>query len=202
MCEVRPSRCGRGTELADPRRVAFVMIIGAPARLSRPEDNQACVETSAHDAATQPVSPDVSVTRVPEATRLERRRPFWRLGRSEEESSHPCTLALTERGGQTWPDKWAACRAILKTSCVMTSKLNVLTDQCRAAVSEVRPPQLAASLVDQFLSTTHPRALPERFDLSDEHRRPARRTGAELSAVTSRSESHGDARPGRCAGAN
>jgi len=36
----------------------------------------------------------------------------------------------------------------------MTSKLNVLTDQCRAAVSKVRPPQLAASLVDQFLSTT------------------------------------------------
>src|SRR5215813_1925114 len=35
----------------------------------------------------------------------------------------------------------------------MTSKLNVLTGQCRA-VSEVRPPQLAASLVDQFLSTT------------------------------------------------
>src|SRR5262249_49661463 len=34
----------------------------------------------------------------------------------------------------------------------MTSKLNVLTGQCRAAVSEVRPPQLAASLVDQFLS--------------------------------------------------
>jgi hypothetical protein len=31
----------------------------------------------------------------------------------EEESSHPCALALTERGGQTWPDKWAACRAIL-----------------------------------------------------------------------------------------
>jgi hypothetical protein len=36
----------------------------------------------------------------------------------------------------------------------MTSKLNVLTGQCRAAVSEVRRPQLAASLVDQFLSTT------------------------------------------------
>src|SRR5262249_5461783 len=26
----------------------------------------------------------------------------------EEESSHPCALALTERGGQTWPDKWSA----------------------------------------------------------------------------------------------
>ena len=63
----------------------------------------------------------------------------------DEASSHPCALALTERGGPTWPDKWAACRA---------TKLNVLTGQCRAAVSEVRPPQLAASLVDQFLSTT------------------------------------------------
>ena len=31
----------------------------------------------------------------------------------EEESSHSCALALTERGGQTWPDKWAASRAIL-----------------------------------------------------------------------------------------
>src|SRR6516162_8316953 len=46
----------------------------------------------------------------------------------------------------------------------MTSKLNVLTDQCRAAVCEVTPPQLAASLVDQFLST-NPRALSE-CDLS------------------------------------
>jgi hypothetical protein len=35
----------------------------------------------------------------------------------------------------------------------MTSKLNVLTDQCRAAV----PPQLADSLVDQFHSTTRAR---------------------------------------------
>jgi hypothetical protein len=31
----------------------------------------------------------------------------------ELESSRPCGLALTERGGQTWLDKWAACRAIL-----------------------------------------------------------------------------------------
>jgi len=31
----------------------------------------------------------------------------------EEKSSRPCGLGLTERGGQTWPDKWGACRAIL-----------------------------------------------------------------------------------------
>jgi len=31
----------------------------------------------------------------------------------EETSSRPCGLALTERGAQTWPDKLAACRAIL-----------------------------------------------------------------------------------------
>src|SRR6516162_7536415 len=31
----------------------------------------------------------------------------------EENSSWPCGLALTERGAQTWPDKLAACRAIL-----------------------------------------------------------------------------------------
>jgi len=43
----------------------------------------------------------------------------------EEKSSQPCGLALTERGGQTWPDKWAACRAIqdgrrsdLKAQCI------------------------------------------------------------------------------------
>src|SRR5215472_352721 len=58
----------------------------------------------------------------------------------EEESSHPCALALTERGGQTWPDKWAACRAILN-GMRNDLKLNVLTGQCRAAVSEVRPPR-------------------------------------------------------------
>ena len=29
----------------------------------------------------------------------------------EEESSHPCALALTERGGQTWSDKRAAALA-------------------------------------------------------------------------------------------
>jgi len=38
-----------------------------------------------------------------------------------------------------------------------------LLGQCRAAVCEVRPPQLAASLVDQFLSTT--RALPSATDI-------------------------------------
>ena len=47
----------------------------------------------------------------------------------------------------------------------MTSKLNVLTDQCRVAVCEVRPPQLAASLVDQFLSTTRAPCLSVIFTL-------------------------------------
>ena len=43
----------------------------------------------------------------------------------EEKSSRPCGLGLTERGGQTWPDKWGACRAIvngirhdLKVQCI------------------------------------------------------------------------------------
>jgi hypothetical protein len=55
----------------------------------------------------------------------------------------------------------------------MTSKLNVLTDQCRAAVCEVRPPQLAASLVDQFLSTTRAPCLS--VILASGHRRHAAR---------------------------
>jgi len=43
----------------------------------------------------------------------------------EEKSSRPCGLGLTARGGQTWPDKWSACRAIwdgippdLKAQCI------------------------------------------------------------------------------------
>jgi hypothetical protein len=43
----------------------------------------------------------------------------------EEKSSRPCGLGLTERGGQTWPHKWEACRAIwnglhndLKAKCI------------------------------------------------------------------------------------
>jgi hypothetical protein len=34
VCEVRPSRCGRGAELAELRGVASIMIVRAPARAS------------------------------------------------------------------------------------------------------------------------------------------------------------------------
>ena len=46
----------------------------------------------------------------------------------EEKSSRPCGLGLTERGGQTWPNKQEACRAILnglrndlKAQCISTT---------------------------------------------------------------------------------
>jgi hypothetical protein len=80
----------------------------------------------------------------------------------EEKSSHPCALALTERGGQTWPDKWAACRAILngmrndlKAQCV-NRPVPGCSEQGKAALGEGE----AATSADDLKSNIQVSVIP------------------------------------------